>query len=172
MIRVLRCVAATLLLLIAAPLAAQEPAPATVIYLVRHAEKVSDGSQDPPLSEAGQRRAQTVARMFADAGITAVHTTPTERTRATAAPLAAALGVAPHEYDARDLPALARRLAGAGGRHLVVGHSNTTPELVRLLGGTADPMAETEYGRMYEVVIAPDGVRTVVLGYPPDPNAE
>ena len=150
------------------PAAAQEATTqTTVIYLVRHAEKADDGTNDPPLSEAGERRAATLARMFADAGLTAVHTTAYRRTRATAAPIAAALGLTPREYDARALEAFAQRLAGAGGRHLVVGHSNTTPELVRLLGGTAEPMAESEYGRFYEVTIAADGVHTVVLGYTP-----
>jgi len=165
---VIRILAAALLFLGAAPVAAQEAAPpTTVIYLVRHAEKADDGTGDPPLSEAGERRAQALARMFADAGVTAVHTTAYRRTRATAAPIAAALGMTPREYDPRALEAFAQRLTGAGGRHLVVGHSNTTPELVRLLGGSAEPMSEDEYGRFYEVTIGADGVRTVVLGYAP-----
>ena len=154
-------------LLAATPLAAQDATQATVIYLVRHAEKAEDGTNDPPLTEAGEQRAQTLARMFADAGLTAVHTTAYRRTRATAAPIAAALGITPHEYDPRALAEFAERLKGAGGRHLVLGHSNTTPELVRLLGGAAGPMLESEYGRFYEVTITPQGVRTVVLGYAP-----
>ena len=162
----IRILAAALLVLVAAPVAAQEATQTTVIYVIRHAEK-ADTTADPPLSDAGERRAETLVRMFADAGITAVHTTAYRRTRATAAPIAAALGLTPREYDARALDAFAQRLAGAGGRHLVVGHSNTNPDLVRALGGVAEPMPDTEYGRIYEVVIGPEGVRTVVLGYMP-----
>jgi hypothetical protein len=47
----------------------------------------------------------------------------------------------------------------------VVGHSDTTPELVGLLGG--DPGAPidepTEYDRLYVVTLGPDGTVTTVL---------
>ena len=36
---------------------------------------------------------------------------------------------------AEDAAVLAEAIRSEGGRHLVVGHSDTTPELVELLGG-------------------------------------
>ncbi|HSH44860.1 MAG TPA: phosphoglycerate mutase family protein, partial [Longimicrobiales bacterium] len=138
-----------------------------VLYLVRHAETADDGTGDPPLSEAGEARASRLARMLAGAGLTAIHTTPYQRTRGTAAAVAEALGLTAGEYDPADLPGFAARLAESGGRHLVVGHSNTTPALVAALGGDpGGPISESEYGRVYQLTLGDEGVHTVILGYP------
>ena len=78
---------------------------------------------------------------------------------AAAADLAARLGVAVDLYDPRDLPGMAAQLKADGGRHLVVGHSNTTGELTELLGGDGGtPIVEaTEYDRLYVVTLSADG---------------
>jgi broad specificity phosphatase PhoE len=80
------------------------------------------------------------------------------RTRETAAPLAAALGLEVELYDPGALEELLPVLTGAPGRTLVVGHSNTTPQLVELLGGApGEPIDEpTEYDRLYTLVLAAD----------------
>ena len=60
------------------------------------------------------------------------------------------------------------RLVDEGGRHLVVGHSNTTPELVTLLGGSpGTPIEEAdEYDRLYLVEVSPHGdVGSTLLRY-------
>ena len=108
---------------------------ATVVFLVRHAEK--DKGEDPRLSLAGKDRAAVLAAMLRHSGVQRVFSSDYRRTRDTAAPVAAALGVEIEFYDPRKLDELAAILKTAGGRHLVVGHSNTTPELVTLLGGQA-----------------------------------
>ena len=135
-----------------------------VVYLVRHAEKAS-GGKDPELSEAGRARALALAHTLGDAGIDAIHSTDLIRTRETAAPLAERLGVAVRVYHWDALAALAAEMKCAGGRHLVVGHSDTTPELVGLLGG--EPGAaideQSEYDRLYLLSIPPDGPVTSVL---------
>lgn len=68
-------------------------------------------------------------------------------------------------YDPRDLPGLVEKLRRAGGRHLVVGHSNTTPAVVELLGGEpGQPINEAgEYDRLYNVSIGPDGTTSSVM---------
>ncbi len=150
-----------------APLTAQVDEAATVVYLVRHAETAPDGTADPALSEAGRERAARLARMVAGAGLTAVHATPYQRTRQTAAPVAAAAGLTVREYDPGDLRGFAARLLNEGGRHLVVGHSNTTPALVQILGADpAGPISEDDYGRFYHLTLDDDGVRSVLSGYP------
>ena len=60
------------------------------------------------------------------------------------------------------------RLKAAGGRHLVVGHSNTVPDLVERLGGDGGEAIEEagEYDRLYIVTLKREGrASTVLLRY-------
>ena len=128
----------------------------TVVYLVRHAEKADDGSEDPPLTLAGEIRVRVLRQLLGDAGLTHIHTTDWRRTRDTARPFAEELGGEAQIYDSRQLESLASYLQDTPGTHLVVGHSNTTPVLVEALGGDPhDPIHEMEYDRLYIVVINP-----------------
>lgn len=131
----------------------EPPAPSgeSVFFLVRHAEK-ADQSDDPPLTAEGQARAEALARMLRDAGIERIYSSDFQRTRDTAAPLASALGLEVTLYDPKRLAELASTLLSSPGRSLVVGHSNTTPELAGLLGGEpGPPISEDEYDRLYVV---------------------
>lgn len=144
-------------------------APPTVIFLVRHAERAEDGTSDPPISEVGQDRARLLARMLRDVDLTHVHTTDFRRTRATGDPTAEAAGVEMALYDPDDLEGFADRLRATPGRHLVLGHSNTTPQLVEALGG--DPhgdIDELEYDRLYVMTLTPDGPSTVLIRFGTD----
>jgi len=136
----------------------------TLVFLVRHAEKTDEG-RDPELSEAGRQRAGELAHMLRDAGIRHIHSTDFIRSRDTAAPLADLLGLDVALYDWDDPGEFARSLVQMGQRHLVVGHSNTTTELVALLGG--DPGTEIEhageYDRLYLLTIDSDGKVTSLL---------
>jgi len=111
---------------------------ATTIILVRHAEKaVMQG--DMPLSEAGAARAKELARVLADARVSAIYTTQYRRTKETVAPLADALKLTPKEITAggKEYPATVVRevLANHKGETVVVaGHSNTTVDVLRELG--------------------------------------
>lgn len=142
------------------------PSEPTIVYLVRHAERAEDGTNDPPISDAGEDRAHLLADMLRDAGIERVHTTDYERTRATAAPLIERLGLPVETYDGGDLAGLAERIRADGGRHLVVGHSNTTPDAVAALRGEpGPPIGEMEYDRLYVVTLTGDGASTVILRF-------
>jgi broad specificity phosphatase PhoE len=153
-----------LTLLVAAPSAgAQED---VVVYLVRHAERAEDGTDDPPISQAGVERAELLAEMLKDAGITHVHSTDYKRTRQTGQPYIEASGVEMTAYNPRDLDGFAAHLRATPGRHLVLGHSNTTPDLVQALGGNpGGPIDEFEYDRLYVVVIDVDDVSTILLRF-------
>lgn len=145
----------------APPDADTEPA-GGVIYLVRHAE-TDDSTPERPLDATGQARARTLADLLADADIDRILSSDFPRTRATAAPLAERLGLAVEIYDASDLPALAERLRNSQDTVLVVGHSNTTPELVVLLGGEdLGPIAESDHERVYRVDLS---TRTTELSH-------
>lgn len=150
----------------AAQSAHSEHSEPTVVYLVRHAERAEDGTNDPPISDAGEARARLIADMLRDAGVERVHSTDYERTRATAAPLARRLGLPVETYEGSDLAGLAERIRASGGRHLVVGHSNTTPDAVAALGGEpGSPIDEMEYDRLYVVTLTRDGASTVLLRF-------
>jgi len=166
----------TALVAAAGPLALAAQESPTVVYLVRHAEKAERPSDDPPLTAAGQARARALAHVLQDAGVTRVHSTDTERTRSTAAPTASSLGLGVELYDGEALGAMARRLRASPGRHLVVGHSNTTPRLVALLGGEPGPpiVEAWEYDRLYVLTLGPgQGATTLLLrfGAPSRPGA-
>ena len=156
-----------LILCLALPAAAGETPGAASIFLVRHAEKVND-SDDPELSEAGKARTRALAHTLKDARIERVYSTDYRRTRDTANLLAAMLELPVELYDPLDLAGLADSLRQSGQNSLVVGHSNTTPDLVELLGG--DPGSEideeSEYDRLYIVTIeAGGGTSSVLLRY-------
>jgi len=141
--------------------AASDP---TVVYLVRHAEKQTVG-EDPGLNEAGRERAAELARLLQDGGIETIFSTDFARTRETAAPLAEHLGLTIRIYDWERMGELAADMRQNGGRYLVVGHSNTTPELVGILGGDPGPPIDeaTEYDRLYVVTVSEDGAVTTEL---------
>ncbi|MFQ5348903.1 MAG: histidine phosphatase family protein [Thermoanaerobaculia bacterium] len=161
-----------------ATLAAEASASAatTTVFLVRHAEALypppEEAPRNPPLNRLGRERATRLAEMLQDTGITAILSTDLHRTLETAGPLAERLRLEIERYDHRALAALAERLRTTAGRFLVSGHSNTTPELVRLLGGEpGEPIDEkTEFDRLYVVTLAPGRPASTVLlryGEPP-----
>jgi broad specificity phosphatase PhoE len=139
----------------------------TTVVLVRHAEKAAEPAADPPLTAEGAARAQALVEAVRGMPVTAIVSTDFARTRGTAAPLAARLGLTPEIVDAR-LPGHPRLVAeGILARHrgetvVVVGHSNTVPDIVAALGGTRpSPICDTEYDNMYIVRVPPAGSPTV-----------
>ncbi|MDB5936167.1 MAG: hypothetical protein JWQ01_3511 [Massilia sp.] len=153
------CVFSLALAMLAPFPAVAEP---TAIYLVRHGEKVA--GKDPELSAEGQARAQNIATILQRAGITSIFSSPTMRTRQTAQPLAQRSSVAVQTYDPAAPKALVERVKAQSGAVLVVGHSNTLPELVRLFGGApGTDIADNEYDRLYQLIIAANGAVSTVL---------
>ena len=138
-----------------------------VVFLVRHTEK-TDAGRDPGLTEAGKERALELAKILRSTKIEHIHSSDYVRTRETAEPTAKELGLTTEIYDPRDLETLVQKLKNIGGTHLVVGHSNTTPSMVSLLGG--DPGAEinekNEYDRLYIVTDSGDGnINSILIRY-------
>jgi broad specificity phosphatase PhoE len=134
---------------------------------VRHGERADD-SRDTELSATGRARARVLAALLKDAGIDAVYSTDFVRTRDTARPLAELLSVPVQIYDGDGLEAFAKTLRSRGGRALVVGHSDTTPDLVGLLGGDpGPPIGSDEYDRLYILTLSDNGrVSTTLLRFP------
>jgi phosphohistidine phosphatase SixA len=151
------------LLLCAAAFAAD--ASRTVI-VVRHAERAAGMGADVELSKAGQLRAKRLAAMLADSKITAIYTSEVKRTQQTAAPLAKRLGIEPEAIPAANVSALVEKLRAGTGAALVVGHSNTVPEILKALGaGAVPPINDAEYTRLYVVTLSGAQATAVLLRY-------
>lgn len=157
----------TLLLLLAT--LSVSAAPPTTVILVRHAEKTAGDpsmKDDPPLSAEGEARAQKLARMLASSGITAIYTTPFARTRDTAAPLAAALKLTP--VAMKTGPTYAAEMAAKAREHagetvLVVGHSNSTQNVMKALGlANAPKIEESEYDNLFIVTLGEEPTMLVL----------
>lgn len=139
--------------LVAAPAAAQH-----TIFLVRHAERADAASgvsptmaTDPDLSQAGRARAESLALALRDAKITAIYVTKYKRTQQTAAPLARALGLTVNIVTA-DAAAVVKQLDAAKGNVLVVGHSNTVPDVIKGLGVAAPvTIGDDEFDNLFIV---------------------
>jgi len=134
------------------------------IYLVRHAEKQSDGTSNPALTKAGKQRAENLAKQLEKMNITTIYSTNYKRTMETAMPLAVVLGIEIKQYNPRALADFAKQLMTEKDNVLVVGHSNTTPELTVLLGGDAyGGMDESVYDRLYLLQLSDGKVTTTLL---------
>ena len=128
----------------------------TTVILVRHGEKAGP-SGDVPLSEAGLVRANELARVLEGVTIDAIYSTPFERTRKTAAPIAAKLGVKVEEIASgktyvADMVKIIRE-KHEGETVLIVGHSNTTPDVIRALGATVPDMPDPQYDDLFIVTL-------------------
>lgn len=131
------------------------PAQASLIVLVRHAEKSAERS-DPGLTRGGEKRAADLAGALEGARLTAIYTTQYRRTRLTAEPVAHAQGLTPMVLPASgDLRSDAAAVAAAinalpaGSAALVVGHSNTLGPIIAALGGPPVPdLCDGEYATL------------------------
>lgn len=143
-----------------------------LVIVVRHAEKAVEGGNDPALSPAGEQRAQALAQALAGLRVNAIVTTQYQRTRATATPLAQALGLQPQVIETRrgDMPGHVQAVADAvraqTGAVLVVGHSNTVTPLLAALGGPKLPeLCETSFHHVFVLQPAATPLRWTQLAY-------
>lgn len=127
----------------------QAPAEPATIFLVRHAEKAGD-ADDSPLTEAGQERAQALARVIGEAGVGTIYTTQYARNIQTARPLAEKLGITPVVIPAADVDGLVAHLLdmAPGQAALVVSHTDKLPLIGKALGVKIPEFAHTEFDRL------------------------
>lgn len=122
----------------------------TIVIVMRHVEKGM--GEDPAALLAGMFGGNTSANR-----IDAIYVSGTALSRATVAPLAAALNLTPIAASTDDPRTLAKRALGehAGGRVLIVGDALTVPGIVAQLSGSRDIPAirESEHGAMYIVTV-------------------
>lgn len=143
-----------LLLLLTQLTMAQNKQATTTLYLIRHAEK-ADASANPDLSAEGVVRASHWNEVFSAVHFDAIYSTHYKRTEQTAAPTAVAQKTAVSYYEPKELTVEKIRSGHAGQTILIVGHSNTIPNLVnQLIGENVYPMIEeTTFGNLYIVTL-------------------
>jgi broad specificity phosphatase PhoE len=166
---------------------AEEPFKPTTVFLVRHAEKqvAAAGQQmmsptDPPLTDEGKARAKNLARLLSKAKINLIITSQFLRTKQTAEPLAEALGltanVIPIAADPADRTKVSQQsikniveqiYQRSGEAVLVVGHTNTLPDVIAMLGGgKIAEIPETDYDNLFVVTVYEKGkARVARLSY-------
>lgn len=132
------------------------------IYLVRHAEKQAT-KDDPKLSQCGELRAKQLATLLEHAEIKHIYSTPYQRTMATATPLSKQKKLAIKQYSPAKLVQFAQKLLKRQQNTLVVGHSNTTPQLAALLSEmNVAKLTEKDYQNLYQIQVSDSG-KTLTL---------
>jgi len=120
----------------------------TTAILVRHAETDGVGAERQ-LSAEGLERATMLAAMLKDVPLSAIYMTELPRTRATGEAVATATGAELIEVPAADTAKLARLLKRRKDQVvLVVGHSNTLPDLIARLGGPPVSLDESDHAQL------------------------
>lgn len=154
-------VASALLLLALTSACVSKPdrSAATTFVVVRHAEKATDDPRDPALSEAGRARAEALAALMRREPLVAVYATPYRRAQLTAAPAARDARIGVGTYDAA-LPAavFAQQLIDTRrpGTVLVVGHSNTAPDIAAALCACkVAPMTDDTFNVIHRIDVRP-----------------
>lgn len=154
-------------LLVLAVVASAVPASSQVtVILTRHAEKSASPANDPVLTDAGKQRAEALASMLADSGVEAIYTSEVQRTQQTAAPLSARVHVTPTVLPAKDTAALVKAIrARHSGVVVVVGHSNTVPDIISALGGPKVEIADPQYDNLFVLTVGPTQSSLLRLHY-------
>lgn len=129
----------------------------TILICVRHAEKVPDGTKNPPLTPEGEARAARLGFLLSNTRIDRIGTSNLKRNLQTADAVKTITGETALEVFAPELVYewVQDLLIKDPGQHvLYVGHSNTIPELLnRLTAGVGySDIPEGDYGRLYVVV--------------------
>ena len=150
---------------------AQDDFKPKTVFLIRHAEREEEPRQDPPLKKEGVARSQELARLLGGAGIKAIYTSQFTRTKLTAEPLATKLGLTPAQISLKSSPTNPRQIAEEsttevvnkilerpGENVLVVGHSNSIPDVIKMLGGDVVPtIDERKFDDLFIVTVYAKG---------------
>lgn len=150
---------------------AQDDFKPQTVFLIRHAEREDEPRQDPPLKKEGVVRSQELARLLGTADVKAIITSQFARTRQTAEALATKLGLTVNSISLKSNPANPRQIAEestkevvnkiferAGENVLVVGHSNSIPDVIKMLGGDVVPtIDERKFDDLFVVTVYSKG---------------
>lgn len=140
--------------------------PVTSVILVPHAERLNS-TDTTSLSAEGFARAATLSRVVGSARIEKIFVSEKKRTQQTAQHLSAAIGVTPEEVPGNEIARIVDSVsANAGKTILIVGHSDTVPQIIEALGYSPAPViTPSEFDNMFVVTIRRWNVRLLHLKY-------
>lgn len=127
------------------------------LFVIRHAESTSLNDATPLMTE-GVIRANKLAILFSKAAITKIYVTSIVRNRQTAEPLWKAIGgqanqLITYTNNAQLLNFVNADIA-AGRRVLIVGHSNTVPQIISMLGVAGAPVViNNEFDNLFQIIL-------------------
>jgi broad specificity phosphatase PhoE len=134
--------------------------PPTTVVLLRHADvDLPPATDDDPLNPDGQTRASTLVHVLGDVVIDAIYVSTYRRTQQTAEPLANHLGLTPQVWTASAADLADEILDDhRGGTVVVVGHSNTVPQVISGLGASwSGTIAADEFDNLFWVTLPANG---------------
>lgn len=146
-------IARTILIALLLSLAAcARPAPSPPdIYVMRHLHTPA-GATDPDLTSEGQAAAIRLATFFKRERPAVIYVSKPKRAQQSAGPLASRLGLTPNIYDPADTPALIAAVTNEKRIVLIVGHSNTVPDIIARLGGQRPtPLVHADFGDIWKI---------------------
>ncbi|MEZ9819309.1 histidine phosphatase family protein [Shewanella sp. 10N.286.45.A1] len=133
------------------------------VIVVRHAEKLNDGTRDPALNKEGKLRAVSLINAVPNLPLSQAFASNYQRTQLTLKPIAEANNI-PINIVATSgglqahITRVVELVNGSNGNSLVAGHSNTVPLIISALGGpNITPLKESDYGDLYLLTIKETG---------------
>ena len=132
----------------------------TTFILVRHAEKVMDGTKDPELKPEGTERAVRLGAMLKQTKVDVIYSTDLKRTKNTVLPYATEKKLPVNTYEAFNEAEIENMLKKhVGGTILISGHSNNIPWIANRLLGKEEygDFADEDYGNIFIISVVEKG---------------
>ena len=123
------------------------------IFLVRHAEfdQNSSDRRNPDLSKEGVKRAKNLADILRSQSLKHVIHSEYKRTEQTAKFVLEKNRLSPIILTEPDL--IIRKIFDLKGNILIVGHSDTVPQLIQSLGGPSIKIGHLDFSGLYRVLL-------------------
>ena len=136
----------------------------TQYYFIRHAEK-ADSSKNPNLSEKGLERAQQWKILFSKIDFDGVYSTDFNRTLQTIQPIVADNNRLLKIYNPKMMDVEAFKKETQGKTILIVGHSNTIPNMVNQIikENKYTDIEENQFGNLYIVTLFENQILSQLL---------
>ncbi len=142
----------------------------TKIFIVRHAEKQT--GNDPVLTAEGNKRAGDLMRLLQNEGIQKIYASKTRRTQNTGDSLRIQMNIAMALYDADTL---CDKLISAimenrdfGKTILIIGHSNTIPQIIRKFGVQDYPygdLGDNDFDNLFVITYKKEKAKLKMMKY-------